>query len=279
MILPVREDVVLSIERFSFRYRPKGNLVLDSISLDIRGGEVVALAGPNGSGKSTLLRGAGGMLAPLDGAVRVNRGGSPIHRLNPEQRARLTAAVPQFAQLPPGFTVQDVVMAGRISFHGWFGSESPADRGTVAAALADVGLAEAGQEPVETLSGGAQQRVLIARALAQEAPVLLMDEPTAHLDLRFQVDALELLRRFAREGGRAILVAMHDLNLAARYCDRIALLDQGRLVACGAPEEVLSAERLSSIYSVPITVIRDPVHGCPLVLPNGAGRRPADGTD
>ena len=269
MIHPARHYTVLSIRNLSFRYRPQGEPILHSIDLTVHGGELVALAGPNGCGKTTLLRAAAGMLAPLEGEIRVNQGTVPMHRLNPEQRARLAATVPQFAQLPPGFLVQDIVMAGRISFHGWFGPETAADRAAVSSALAEVGLGAAGNEPVQTLSGGAQQRVLIARALAQEAPILLMDEPTAHLDLRYQLEALALLRRFSREGGRAVLIAMHDLNLAARFADRIALIDRGRLIASGAPADVLTPQRLSSVYSVPITVIRDPVHGSPLILPDG----------
>jgi iron complex transport system ATP-binding protein len=160
-------------------------------------------------------------------------------------------------------------MTGRISFHGWFGPESAADRAAVRRALESVGMEHSEEQDVDTLSGGAIQRVLIARALAQEAPILLMDEPTAHLDLRYQVETLALLRRFAREAGRAVLVAMHDLNLAARFADRVVLMERGRLVACGKPAEVLTRERLSPLYCIPMNVIPHPVHGYPLIIPDG----------
>lgn len=272
MIHPVGEGIRLVIDGFSYRYRKQDDLVLDGFSLTVSGGEVVALAGPNGCGKTTLLRAAAGLLAPVAGSIHINREPTAVHLLRPERRARLTAAVPQFAQLPPGFTVNEAVMTGRIAFHGWFGPESEADRAVVAAALEAVGLQASGGQFVQTLSGGGQQRVWIARALAQEAPILLMDEPTAHLDLRHQVEALALLRRFAREAGRAVLVAMHDLNLAARFADRIALMERGRLTASGAPADVLTGERLSSVYSLPMSVIRHPVHGYPLIIPDGGIR-------
>jgi iron complex transport system ATP-binding protein len=267
------ESVVLSIARLVFRYPAGAEDVLADITLDVAGGEVVALAGPNGCGKTTLLRAAAGMLSPRSGSVSISRATGPVHRLGPEKRARLIAVVPQFAKLPAGFSVHDAVMTGRISFHGWFGPESAADRAAVRRALESVGMDPAEGQDVGTLSGGAVQRVLIARALAQEAPVLLMDEPTAHLDLRYQVETLALLKRFAREAGRAVLVAMHDLNLAGRFADRVALMERGRRAACGRPADVLTRERLSPLYCIPMTVIPHPLHGYPIVIPDGEERR------
>jgi iron complex transport system ATP-binding protein len=192
-----------------------------------------------------------------------------MHLLPPEQRARLAAGVPQMPKLPSGFTVGEAVMVGRISFHGWFGPESTDDRAAVREALAAVGLEADIDCRLETLSGGAQQRMFIARALAQEAPILLMDEPTAHLDLRYQIETLTLLRRLAREKRRAVLIALHDLNLASRFADRVALMDRGRLIACGAPCEVLTADILSPLYAIRLHVFPHPLYGHPLILPDG----------
>ncbi len=263
------DAIRLAVMNVTFRYPNGREHALESVSLLIAGGELVALAGPNGCGKTTLLRAAAGMLSPQSGSIRTNRDSVPVHTLNPEKRARRIAVVPQFAKLPAGFKVRDAVMTGRISYHGWFGPESAADRLAVFRALKSVGMEDTEEEDVDTLSGGAVQRVLIARALAQEAPILLMDEPTAHLDLRYQVETLALLRRFARQGNRAVLVAMHDLNLAARFADRVALMKHGRLLACGKPAEVFTRERLSPLYSIPLNVIPHPVYGYPLVLPDG----------
>lgn len=164
-------------------------------------------------------------------------------------------------------------MMGRISFHGWFGPESAGDQDAVQRAVAAVGLNGLSRLPVERLSGGMQQRVLIARALAQEAPILLMDEPTAHLDIRHQIETLELLLRIARESGYAVAVAMHDLNLISRFADRVVLLDRGRMTHNGPPREVLTAEILSPLFDHPMHIIPHPLYGYPLILSDGEGQR------
>jgi iron complex transport system ATP-binding protein len=261
--------VALIVENLSIRYPSAPENALDQVSLRISSGEVVALAGPNGCGKTTLLRAAGGMLEPLAGRVWISDTSVPVHRLSPERRARLIGVVPQMEKLPPGFTAAEAVMLGRISFHGWFGPESGADREAVRSALSAVGLEGMDNRLVETLSGGGQQRVMIARALAQEAPILLMDEPTAHLDVRFQIETLARLRILARAYGRAVLIAMHDLNLVARFADRVALLNRGSLVRCGSPADVMTSESLSALYGIPFQVIPHPQHGFPLILPDG----------
>jgi iron complex transport system ATP-binding protein len=264
-------SVALEIDNLTVRYPGSGENALDRICMRISGGEVVALAGPNGCGKTTLLRAAGGMLEPRAGSVLIAGTPGPVHRLSPELRARRIGVVPQMEKLPPGFTATETVMLGRISFHGWFGRESDSDRAAVQSALAAVGLEGAEGRRVETLSGGAQQRVMIARALAQEAPILLMDEPTAHLDIRYQIETLTLLRTLARTLHRAVLIAMHDLNLVARFSDRVALLDRGSMIRCGFPKDVLTSESLSTLYGIPLQVIPHPQRGFPLVLPDGDG--------
>jgi iron complex transport system ATP-binding protein len=227
------------------------------------------LAGPNGCGKTTLLRAASGLLPPFSGRVSCAGWTLPIHRLPPEKRARLVAVVPQMAGLPSGYTIADAVMLGRISFHGWFGPETAADRKAVEAAIAAVRLDTVKDQFIDKLSGGMQQRVLIARALAQEASILLMDEPTAHLDIRYQIATLNLLRAFAREQGCAVVVAMHDLNLVSRFADRVALLERGRLLRCGTPREVLTSKDLSLLFGHPMHVMPHPMYAYPLVLPDG----------
>jgi ABC-type cobalamin/Fe3+-siderophores transport system ATPase subunit len=269
--------VSLILEALSFRYPSSTERALDRVSLHLSNGDVVALAGPNGCGKTTLLRAACGLLEPFSGQVRISSVPGPVHRLPPERRARWIGVVPQMEKLPPGFTAAEAVMLGRISFHGWFGRESDADREAVRSALSAVGLEGTDDRFVETLSGGGQQRVMIARALAQEAPILLMDEPTAHLDVRHQMETLTLLRSLARNSGRAVLIVLHDLNLVSRFADRVALLDRGRLVRCGPPAEVLTAKALSSLYEIPLQVIPHPRHGFPLILPDGD--EPAPGAE
>jgi iron complex transport system ATP-binding protein len=273
---PSPSPVGLTLEDLSIRYPSAMENAIERISLRLAGGEIVALAGPNGCGKTTLLRAAAGMLSPAAGRVWISDAFHPLHRLSPEQRARWIGVVPQMEKLPAGYTVAETVMLGRISFHGWFGPERDADRRAVRSALAAVGLEGMEQSLVGTLSGGGQQRVLIARALAQEAPILLMDEPTAHLDIRFQLETLGLLRALARTSRRAVMIAIHDLNLASRFADRVALLDRGRLIHCGSPAEVLTSEILSRLFATPLQVIPHPHHGFPLILPDGEEPPAAD---
>jgi ABC-type cobalamin/Fe3+-siderophores transport system ATPase subunit len=264
--------ISLILEDLSVRYPRCAENALDRVSLEIRSGEIVALAGPNGCGKTTLLRAACGYLPPLSGRAACSGRPQPMHLLPPPVRARLLAVVPQMSGLPAGYSAAEAVMLGRISFHGWFGAETSADREAVRGALAAVGLEDLADQTIDKLSGGMQQRVLIARALAQEASILLMDEPTAHLDIHRQIDTLDLLRRFARERGSAVLAAMHDLNLVARFADRVALMDRGRIVGLGRPQEILTADTLTPLFDHPMHVIPHPLYGYPLILPDGGER-------
>jgi iron complex transport system ATP-binding protein len=265
-------NIALILDQLTVRYPAAERNALERIALEVHNGELLTIAGPNGCGKTTLLRAASGVLAPISGCAKSPSQTQPMHKLPPEKRARLLAVVPQMAGLPTGFTVAEAVMLGRISFHGWFGPETAADREAVRSALAAVGLESISGQSVETLSGGTAQRVLIARALAQGASILLMDEPTAHLDIRYQIETLTLLRRFARERGHAVVAAMHDLNLVARFADRVALLSGGRLVCCGSPKTALTAGILSPLFHHPMQVIPHPLYGYPLILPDGEER-------
>jgi iron complex transport system ATP-binding protein len=257
---------MLSLDSLTLQYGPR--IVLREVSLTLRAGEVVALIGPNGAGKSTLLRAASGILKPARGGVQVN--GDDVRHWPPERRARHIAVVPQAVRLPEAFTACEVVLMGRTPYLGWLGREGERDRRAARLAMERTCTSELAERRMDELSGGEQQRVLIARALAQAAPILLMDEPTAHLDLKHQAGILSLVRSLALAEGLAVLMALHDLNLAAQFADRLALLAGGGLRFTGPPAEVLTAAHLEAAYGVSVHIITHPVSGTPLVLPDGA---------
>lgn len=252
----------LSLEQVELGYP---NLtVLRKVTLDVVPGEVLAIIGPNGVGKSTLVRVASGALPPLSGRVGIN--GSRLDELRPAERARLVSVVPQATNLPPNFLAQDVVLMGRTPYLGWFETENEADHEVVREAMRRTDTLDMVDRPIGELSGGEQQRILIARALAQAAPIMLLDEPTAHLDLRHQDRVLGLVRALAKDEGLAVLLALHDLNLVAKFADRVALLSESVVRKVGAPEDVLEADLLATVYGIRIEVVPNPVDGKPLVL-------------
>jgi len=253
---------LLSLQSVTIAYQAR--LILRDITLDVKAGEVVALIGPNGVGKSTLIRAITGGVPITRGRVRA--ADRDLLHLPIEQRARLVAVVPQAVYLPEAFTVAETVLMGRTAYLGWLGRETPTDLNLVRDALERTCLTEVAGRRIGQLSGGEQQRVLIARALAQSAKILLLDEPTAHLDLKHQAGILSLVRDLAKTAGYAILIALHDLNLAAMYADRVALLSNGALVALGTPPEVLTADRLSPVYGLNISVYEHPVNGGPWIM-------------
>ncbi len=239
-------------------------IVLHDITLDVRPGEVLALIGPNGVGKSTLIRAASGILKPMRGQITINN--QDVHQLPIDLRARLIAVVPQAVRLPESFSVIDTVLMGRTAYLGWLGREGEIDRSIALEAMKRTNTLDLAARRIGELSGGEQQRVLIARALAQAARVLLLDEPTAHLDLKHQADVLNLVRSLAHDQDYAVLIALHDLNLAAVYADRVALLSNGHLIALGTPEEVLTTDKLSPVYGLRISVYSHPENGSPWVM-------------
>jgi iron complex transport system ATP-binding protein len=242
-------------------------LVLEDIDLAIHKGELVALIGPNGAGKTTLLRAISGAVRPRRGKIEV--AGRDLEQLSVTQRAAYLAVVPQAHDLPQGFTTWQTVMLGRTPYLGWLGKPSPVDSQRVDWAMQRTHLVALRDRPIEELSGGEQQRVLLARALAQDTPILLLDEPTSNLDLHHQSLLLNLVKSLANEQGLAVLMALHDLNLAAIYADRLALLVEGRLRLVGEPEDVLTPQTLAEAYQVPVRVIPHPEYGTPLILPDG----------
>ena len=254
---------MLKIQNLSVSYGPRK--VLHDISLNVQSGEVLALIGPNGAGKSTLIRAASGVI-PYTGQVRTN--GDNFASLSPLQRARYIATVPQAVFLPPAYTVWETVLFGRTPYLGFLGQASRADEDIARQALARVSALPLAERRVGELSGGEQQRVLLARALCQSTPILLLDEPTAHLDLQYQVNLLELVNELAHKDHLAVLIALHDLNLAAHYADRIALMLAGNIKAIGTAKEVLQPGLIQEAYCLPVQVVQHPFLDVPLVLPD-----------
>jgi len=241
-----------------------GRPVLDGVTLAVRAGEVLAVVGPNGAGKSTLLRTLARQLRPTAGTVLVT--GDDPWRHGPGWAAtRVALAPPEPAALWP-LSVRDAVTLGRAPHRGWLLPFTVEDRAVVDRALDRTGLAGFDDRLTSELSAGEAQRVALARALAQEPKVLLLDEPTAHLDIRHQVETLAQLRSLAADG-LAIVAAIHDLNLAARWADRVVVLTAGRILAAGPPGEVFTTDVLAVAYGTPVRVVPHPVFGSPLVVP------------
>jgi len=254
---------MLKIQTLSVSYGSRR--VLHEVSLDVASGEILALIGPNGAGKSTLIRAASGVI-PYTGHVRTN--GDDFASLSPIQRAKYIATVPQAVSMPPAYTVWETVILGRTPYLGFLGQVSEKDEAIARRSLERVSALPFADRRVGELSGGEQQRVLLARALCQSTPILLLDEPTAHLDLQYQVNLLELVSELAHKDHLAVLVALHDLNLAAHYADRIALMVAGEIKAIGKPKEVLLPELIAEAYCLPVQVVPHPFMDIPLVLPD-----------
>ncbi len=244
--------------RVSFR----GQEVVCGVDLELGSGEWLGIIGPNGAGKSTLLRSIVG-LADYSGTIDLGGGLIP--------GAADVALVPQFPVMPKGMTVAEYVLLGRTAHLGWLARESKFDRQVVSSALHRLEITAFADRLVSTLSGGEAQQVVVARALAQQSPVLLLDEPTSALDLGHQVSVLELVDNLRRTEGLSVLAAMHDLSAAARFADRLILIDHGRIVAQGSPVDVLRPDLLSAVYGTPLTV--QSIDGELVVLP--ASRRRA----
>jgi iron complex transport system ATP-binding protein len=248
----------IAAEGISFRYKG-GQAALKDLSLNVEAGEIVGVLGPNGAGKSTLARLMNGLLRPRMG--RISLDGVDIGEISRKDLALKMAVVHQRQKILFPFTVRETVAMGRWPHLKRMGWMEERDRRAVAEAMVCTGVAELRDRYLEDLSGGERQRTLVARALAQDAGILLLDEPVSHLDVRHQLGILRLLREINREEGRTIFLILHDLNLAAAFCQRLAVISRGELVAEGKPEEVLKPDLLAGIFGVRAQVDRNPLTG------------------
>ncbi|WP_433871041.1 ABC transporter ATP-binding protein [Saccharopolyspora sp. CA-218241] len=247
-------------------------VIVDGLDFDVADGTITAVIGPNGCGKSTLLRALGRLLPPRRGHVLLD--GKQIHKMPTKEVARVLGLLPQSPVAPEGLTVADLVARGRHPHQSWYRQWSSDDEAVVAEALALTGIEELADRGLDELSGGQRQRAWLSMALAQGTDLLLLDEPTTYLDLSHQVDVLELVGDLHDRGGRTVVMVLHDLNLAARYADRLVAMKDGAVVAEGEPAEVLTESLLSEVFDLDARVVPDPVAGTPMVVPVG-GRRGA----
>ena len=232
-----------------------GRRLVDDVTLSVERGEWVCIVGPNGAGKTTLLR---ALLGIVPAAGRIELDGRALTALRPRERARLVALVPQVPVIPPGMRVLDYVLLGRTPYLTLLGSERTDDLDVARASLDDLDLVGFADRAVDSLSGGERQRVLIARALALLAALVLLDEPTTSLDIGHQQDVLELVDRLRVERGLTVVSTMHDLTLAGQYADRLVLVRDGRVVEQGAPGTVVTVENLSRYYGARVAIVEGP---------------------
>ncbi|WP_346620525.1 ABC transporter ATP-binding protein [Blastococcus montanus] len=256
---PVR----LAAERVRLAY--DDHVVVDDLDLQLTEGSFTAIVGPNGCGKSTLLRALGRLLRPSSGQVLLD--GRAIARTPTREVAKVLGLLPQTPVAPEGLTVGDLVARGRHPHQTWLRQWSRDDETVVAEALSWTDMTALADHPVDTLSGGQRQRAWISMALAQGTDLLLLDEPTTYLDLSHQIDVLDLVGRLHAERGRTVVLVLHDLNLAARYAQRLVAMKDGALVASGAPAEVLTEDLLADVFDLEARVLPDPVSGTPMVVP------------
>jgi len=252
----------ITVDNISFGYEPATPVVRD-VSLTVHRGEFLSLVGPNGSGKTTLLRLLDRIYIPQRGSITLD--GQPLAKFSRTAIARRIAFVPQDNTIQFPFTVAEVVLMGRAPHSGGMAFENAHDREVAGAMMALTDVAPLAAHPVMNLSGGERQRVFIARALAQEPQIILLDEPNAHLDIAHQVEMFRIIKRLNTEQGLTVISVSHDLNLAAAYSDRIAMMVGGTLAALGAPAEVLTGERIREVFHTPVIVDTHPVHGAPRV--------------
>ncbi len=252
---------VLSLIQVGFRYRE--SWALRDFSLVVGPGEVWGVLGPNGSGKSTLLKLSDGLLTPQEGEVMLKKG--PVSGYSRSGLAKEVAMVAQENHFRFSFTAIEVVLMARFSHLGLFQFEGKHDMEVAREALELTHCLDLAERSIHELSGGEKQRVLIARALAQEPNVILLDEPTSFLDLRYKKDIFDLISSLAHHTGRSVLVVSHDMDLAAQYCDQMVMLKEGRIHSIGRPDDVLTAINIEAVYGCPVVVDKNPVTGTPRV--------------
>ena len=254
-------DTCYQLEKVCFRYLDQW--VLEDFSLEVREGEILGIIGPNGSGKTSLLKLMAGLLRPQTG--RITLGDQDLAQLTPRALARRTAVVPQENHVLFPFTVAEVVLMGRFVHQNGWGWESADDLRIARAVIRLMDLESVARRTFQELSGGERQRTIIARALAQQAPILLLDEPTAYLDIKHQLEIYATLKRLNQDRGVTIVVVSHDLNLASQYCHRLLLLHEGRAFRTGSPTEVLTVEHLGIVYGCAVIIDQHPEAGTPRI--------------
>jgi iron complex transport system ATP-binding protein len=257
----LRSDFMLELRNIDFSYHRRR--VLSGITFDVRAGEVVALLGPNGSGKSTLLAVANGALKPESGELLFE--GRPVAAFSRREIARRMALVAQSGEVRFPLTALEYVLAGRFAFGGALGFDSPRDLEVAVKSLGDTDAIQFAGRKFNELSSGERQRVVLSRALAQEPRLLLLDEPTANADIAHQISLLKFVRNLAHEKSLGALVVTHEINLAAEFADRVALLKDGRLVAVGSPTDVMTPESLGRVFDTPLLVDQHPKSGKPRI--------------
>lgn len=251
-----------------------GDFIFENLDLTVPIGKITVFIGSNGCGKSTLLRSMARLLKPQRGSVVLN--GADIASLSTKDVARKLAILPQGPTAPEGLTVMQLVKQGRYPYQSWLRQWSREDEDAVTAALASTGLTELADRTVDSLSGGQRQRAWIAMTLAQETPLILLDEPTTYLDLTHQIEVLDLLYELNVQEQRTIVMVLHDINLACRYADHIVAIRDGSIKAKGAPGEIINSELMQTVFQLPCEIIPDPLYGTPMCVPRGKGlRRPS----
>lgn len=263
--------MVNAMEIKDLGYSYKERAVLESISLGIGKGRIVGILGPNGCGKSTLLKNLNRNLRPHHGCVVVD--GSDLEGLKKKDIARRVSVVPQSNEINFAFTVREIVEMGRMPFQESFSGFSSEDVKIVDEAIRSTGLENMQDRYINTMSGGERQRAIIARAIAQTPEILLMDEPTLHLDVNMQFEVLDLVKRLSKEKGLTVVIVSHDLPMAARYCDEIAMIHDHKILCFGSPEEVLTKENMRTVFNVEADFGTDPFSGEKTVFLHGVAKK------
>ncbi|MEP1444565.1 MAG: ABC transporter ATP-binding protein [Paraglaciecola sp.] len=241
------------------------NIILNQLFLRIPEGKVSVIIGPNGSGKSTLLKALSGAISPDSGQVNLHN--KNISKLSPKARARSLSLLPQVNTAPDGITVRELVERGRYAYQTWYRQWHKDDQHAVDNALQYTDLSHQAERPMQELSGGQKQRAWLALVLAQNTPLLLLDEPTTYLDIGHQIEVLNVCQNLNKHQGRTIVMVLHDLNLAARYADFMIAMKDGNIIATGTPQDVVVSSIINKLFNLPNLIISDPVSHTPLVVP------------
>jgi iron complex transport system ATP-binding protein len=242
-------------------------IIAADLSIDIPEGKFSVIVGPNGCGKSTLLKALSRLLPPQSGQVLLNS--QDIHSLATREVAKILGLLPQSAIAPDGIKVVDLVARGRFPHQKWFQPWREEDQKAVDAAMQATNISELAQQNVDQLSGGQRQRVWVAMALAQQTPLLLLDEPTTYLDIAHQIELLDLFQDLNREQGHTMIAVLHDLNHACRYADNLIAMKAGKVVMTGKPNDIITETLIEDVFGLPCIIMKDPIAGTPLIIPKG----------